>query len=90
MFVPSVTTIIITGIDILFLIMKHKKYYTVTTAAKSIWKIIDLDSSNKHVHDSLFVLGTGTTINCDEVKLIYVPKSDLSMELRIKIRVLTC
>jgi hypothetical protein len=70
--------------------MKHKKYYTVTTAAKSIWKIIDLDSSNKHVHDSLFVLGTGTTINGDEVKLIYVPKSDLSMELRIKIRVLTC
>ena len=50
----------------------------------------DLDSSNKLVHDSLFVFGTGTTIKDDEVKLIYVPKSDLSMELRIKIRVLTC
>ena len=67
MLVPSLTTIIITGIDILFLIMKHKIYYTVTTAAQSIRKITDLDSSNKHVHDSLFVLDTGTTIKGGEV-----------------------
>jgi hypothetical protein len=91
MLVPSLTSIIITGIDILFLIMKHKKKTTpTTTAAKSFRKIIDLDSSNKHVNDSLFVLGTGTSIKGGEVMLIYVPKFDLSMELRIQISVLTC
>ena len=36
------------------------------------------------------LLGTGTTIKGGEVMLIYVPKSDLSMELGIQIRVLTC
>ena len=46
-----------------------------------IGKIIDLDRPSKHVHDSLSMLGAGTTIKGGEVKLIYVPKSDLPMKL---------
>jgi len=61
--------------------MKHKKYHTDHNSCKSIRKIIDLDSHNKHVHDSLSVLGAGTTIKGGGVKIMYVPKPDLPMNI---------